>query len=102
MAGTTIRISEKSLQTLQKLADESGESMEAILDRALEEHRRRVFMDQVNADYAALRQDPEAWADYQKELDLWDATLMDGLDPNERWTPDGAVIYRNDESTAAG
>jgi hypothetical protein len=101
MASATVRISQKSHQTLRELAANSGESMQAILDRAVEEHRRRLFMDEVNAAYAALRQDPEAWAEVLKERAEWDATLMDGLDPNEQWTPEGDVIYKDAESAAA-
>jgi hypothetical protein len=89
-----IAISQKSLNTLQHLADESGEPVHVILDRAVEEYRRRLFIDQANRAYAALRQDPEAWAEYQHELALWDCTLMDGLDPNEVWTADGEVYFR--------
>jgi hypothetical protein len=100
MASATVRISEKARKTLRDLAAESGESMQAVLDRAVEEYRRQRFFDELNAGYEALRRDPEAWAEYQKELALWDATLMDGLDSNERWTADGDVICTNAESTA--
>jgi hypothetical protein len=34
---------------------------------------------QVNAAYAALRDDPRAWADVEAERREWDATLADGL-----------------------
>jgi hypothetical protein len=87
MPTSTIRISEKSHQTLRELAKQSGESTQASLDRAIEQYRRRLFMEAANAEYAALRADPEAWAEYQKELALRDSTLMEGLDPNEQWTP---------------
>jgi hypothetical protein len=30
--------------------------------------------------YARLRADPDAWADYKRELEEWDAILMDGLE----------------------
>ncbi len=42
-----------------------------------EEDRR--FWAQVNADFAALRDDPDAWAENLRERALWDATLLDGL-----------------------
>jgi predicted transcriptional regulator len=102
MASATVRISEKSHSTLRELAAESGESMQAVLDRAIEEHRRRLFIEAANAEYAAFRADPEAWAEYQKELALWEGTLMDGLDPNERWTADGEVTFRDTQSAATG
>jgi hypothetical protein len=69
--------------------------MQVILDQAVENYRRQRFFDQLNADFDALRRDPEAWAEYQNELALWDVTLMDGLDPNERWTADGDVIDKD-------
>jgi hypothetical protein len=46
----------------------------------------------LNAGYAELRADPEAWAELEAERRLWDATLMDGLDPDERWTEDGRCV----------
>jgi predicted DNA-binding protein len=93
MASATVRISDKSREALRKLSQETGESMQAILDKAIEEYRQERLMSQVNAAYAALRADPEAWAEWQKEIAVWDATLMDGLDPNERWTADGDVTH---------
>lgn len=99
MDNPTIQISERSWKTLCELAAESGESMQAVVDRAVEAYRRQKFMEAANASYAAFRADPEAWAEYQKELALWDCTLMDGLDPNERWTADGDVYYLKDNST---
>jgi predicted transcriptional regulator len=99
MPSVTVRISEKSWKTLCELAEKSGESPEAVLERAIEEYRRERFMEAANAAYAALRADPEAWAEYQKELALWDCTLMDGLDPNEIWHPDGTVTYRGTVDT---
>ena len=31
------------------------------------------------------REDPEGWAEYLKEFAELDETLMDGLDPDEKW-----------------
>lgn len=46
---------------------------------------REEFIEQVNAAYAALRADPAAWAELERERRSMDGCLMDGLDPNERW-----------------
>ena len=46
----------------------------------------------MNAGYAELRADPEAWAAHLAERKLWDATLLDGLDPDEQWTEDGRCL----------
>ena len=55
------------------------------LDEAIEREYRRQFFDGIKTGYAELRADPRAWKEYQAELHAWDVTLLDGLDPNERW-----------------
>jgi hypothetical protein len=85
-------VSERSQKTLQELAARTGKPPPELLDRAVEEYRRKLFLEAVNAGYAALRADPEAWAEELAERKPWDATLMDGLDPEERWTEDGRCL----------
>jgi hypothetical protein len=88
MSAPTVRISESSHQTLKELAARTGERMVDVLEKALDAYRRKLFFEQLNAGYADLRADPKAWAEHQAELKQWDATLMDGLDPDENWTDD--------------
>jgi hypothetical protein len=92
MSAPTVRISEASHQILKELAQQTGQTMMAVLDKALDVYRRKVFFEQLNAGYAELRADPEAWAEHLAERKLWDATLMDGLDPDEHWTEDGRCL----------
>jgi predicted transcriptional regulator len=92
MSAPTVRISEKSHRVLKELAEQTGQTMMEVLDKALDAYRRQVFLDAVIAGYAALRADPEAWAEHLAERKLWEATLMDGLDPEERWTEDGRCV----------
>ncbi len=80
-----VRITPQSHRALKLLARQAKQPMHAVLERAIEAERRRRFFVQVNDDYTRLRADPKAWAEYQAELAEWDVTLMDGLDPNERW-----------------
>jgi hypothetical protein len=89
MSAPTVPISETSHQLLKALAEHTGQTMTDVLDKALDAYHRKVFFDQVNAGYAALRSDPKAWAEHLAERKEWDATLMDGLDPDEHWTDDG-------------
>jgi predicted transcriptional regulator len=97
MSTPTIPISEASRQLLCELAEQTGQSMTDILDKALGAYRRQLFFEQLNAGYAALRADPQAWAEELQERKLWDATLMDGLDPNEHWTNDGRCLTPEQE-----
>ena len=80
---TTIRVSHKTHSTLQALARESGTPMAEIVEQAIEAYRRQRFVDAINAGYAELRADPDAWAAYQEELGAWDVTLLDGLEPDQ-------------------
>jgi hypothetical protein len=92
MSTLTVPISDKSHRILQELAEQTGQTTGEILDKALDAYRRKVFFDGLAADYAALKADPEAWAEELAERKLWEATLMDGLDPDERWTEDGRCL----------
>jgi hypothetical protein len=62
------------------------------LERAVEAFYRPRFWQAVDAGYAALRADPKAWAAEEEERRLWDATLLDGLDPREPWGDDGLPL----------
>lgn len=76
----TIRISRSAHASLRRLAEEADEPMTELLDKAIEAYRRQRFLEGLNADFAALRSHPAAWADEEAERQEWDATLPDGLD----------------------
>jgi hypothetical protein len=77
---------------LKELAEKTGQTMMAVLDRALEAYRRKLFFEQMDAGYAALQADPQAWAAYLADRKQWDNTLADGLDTEERWLEDGRCL----------
>lgn len=87
-----IAVSEVTLARLQELARWADVSVNDALDQAIKDQDDRKFWEATNAGYAALRADPEAWARVEAERKLWDATLMDGLDPNECWSEDGKLL----------
>jgi hypothetical protein len=74
------------------MAEQTGQPMQDILEKALENYRRKLFLDAVNAGYAALRADPQAWAEIEAERQSMAGSLMDGLDPDERWGEDGDLL----------
>src|SRR5262249_41892145 len=92
MTETSIPISEITLARLRELARWGGISINEALDQAIKDQYDHKFWDATSAGYAALRADPEAWAEVEAERKGWDATLMDGLDPDEHWTEDGGVV----------
>ena len=85
MSTPTIFLSEASQQILKELAEQTGQTVTEVLDKALDAYRRKLFFEQLNTAYAALRADPVAWADVEKERRSMDGCLMDGLDPKECW-----------------
>ena len=78
MPSMTVRIDEVSRQTLRELAERRGESMQEVLATAIEEYRRRHFLETANSAFAALRKQPRAWKQEKQERKAWDRTLRDG------------------------
>lgn len=92
MAQTTVRITEEAREALREIAEEEGVSMQTVLSRAIETYRRRRFLDEVNAGFARLREEPGAWQTLDADRRTLDATIADGLPADEVWTDDGAVV----------
>jgi len=74
-----VRLSQHAHTVLRRIADEEQQSMQAVLDKAIERYRRERFLHAANADFAALKSDPKAWKEELKERELWEHTLADGL-----------------------
>lgn len=98
MSAPTVHLSEASQQILKELAEQTGQTTTEVLERALDAYRRKLFFDRLNAGYAELRADPEAWAEHLAERKQWDATLMDGLPPDEHWTEDGRCLTPEEDT----
>jgi hypothetical protein len=79
MPELTVTLSNAAHQTLIKLAETSGETMQAVLDKAIENYRRHIFLMQANQSFAALRQNEELWYEELAERELWDQTIADGV-----------------------
>jgi hypothetical protein len=79
MPSQNVRISESAYRILRALAEMEGVSMQAALDTVLEEQRRKVFLTQANAAFAALKADSKSWKEERAERELWARTLADGV-----------------------
>ncbi len=79
MPSQSIRISESAYRILRTLAEMEDSSMQGVLDKILEDYRRKVFLTEANAAFAALKADPKAWKEEQAERDAWARTLADGM-----------------------
>lgn len=79
----SVRISPNSWKTLKEMADCMGETMQAVLDRAIEAYRRQWLLEKTNEAYATLRNDRDKWEEEIAERKEWDAVLGDGLEGDE-------------------
>jgi len=80
MVSSTVRITPEARKSLREIADSTGQSMQEVLSKAIEDYRRKTFLETANAAFAALRNDARAWKQEQEEREAWDATLSDGLE----------------------
>lgn len=67
MSTRNIRISAPTHQVLKLLADQTGQRMGKVVEKALDAYHRKLFFEQMNAGYAELRADAEAWAEHLAE-----------------------------------
>ncbi len=81
MASVTVRISAKARQELRELAQQSGQSMQKVLEKAIDLYRRQIFFEQLNASVHRLQEErPDLWQQELEERRLWEGTLADGLE----------------------
>jgi len=81
MPSTSIRIDEHALAVLRELARNQRQPLQTILKEAIESYRREKFLEEANTAFAALRTDPEAWRDEERDREIWDRAIEDGLEP---------------------
>lgn len=80
MATVSARVREATHRTLKSLAEETGESLPDLLDKAVASYQRQRFLEGLAADFGALRENADAWREELAERRLWDASLADGQD----------------------
>lgn len=74
-----VRIDRAHHQTLRQLAERRGESMQAVVEKAIDELKRQQFFEELNAAFATLKADEGAWKQELEERALWESTLGDGI-----------------------
>lgn len=84
---TTIRIKIEVYKELKEIADFENETMQKIMEKALEEYRTKKFFYQLNDSVARYKTSKDDWMKEIEERKLWDNTLVDGLEDedNETW-----------------
>lgn len=56
----------------------TGEAIPDLVRRAVEELRRKEFLEGLAPDFAALRARPQEWAEELEQRAVWDCRLADG------------------------
>jgi hypothetical protein len=74
-----VRIDPKDKSVLDELSKRTGESGPRLLHRAISKLKHDLFFQELNEGYNTLRQNPEAWADYERDNTLFDRAVADGL-----------------------
>jgi len=73
------RISSETDRNLDELAEVSGLSKVAILEKAVEAYLRDQFLKKANEEFAYIKAHPELWSVELEEQQDWDITLHDGM-----------------------
>jgi len=81
MQSVNVRISSQSYQILKSLSQDKGQSMQSVIDEAIEDLRRRKMLEATNEAFSTLKADKKAWKEELKERELWENTLSDGVEP---------------------
>ena len=77
MSSTTVKVDAETYAKLRETGTETGQPMIVVLAKAIEMYRRQIFLEALNADFAALRSETEAWKEELAERNAWDNTLVD-------------------------
>ncbi|HXX93354.1 MAG TPA: toxin-antitoxin system protein [Planctomycetota bacterium] len=77
MSTSTVRIGAETRIVLRELSARTGKPARVILRNALEDYRRKCFLEEANQAFAALKKDKKAWKAELDERRLWDSTLAD-------------------------
>jgi len=73
-----VRVNEATHAAIRCLANDSGESMQSVIDKAIGRYRRELFLESLNQDFERLRGNSDDWDEELAERKLWENTLLDG------------------------
>lgn len=77
MAATTTRINARDHERLRRIAEQTGQSQQEVLGRALESYEREALLTALDAAFGELQADTTAWAAELAERAAWDVTSTD-------------------------
>jgi hypothetical protein len=75
---TQVRVNEATHTAIRDLANESGDSMQGVIDKAISRYKRELFLESLSEDFKRLKSNSEDWDEELEERRLWENTLLDG------------------------
>ncbi len=75
-----VRVTEATHIIIRDLAKEFGESMQSIVDKAVERYKRELFLEGLSQDFKILQENEADWTLELEERKLWENTLLDGVE----------------------
>jgi hypothetical protein len=78
-----MRVKDITFKQIEELAKELGSSRQDIVASAVDRLMRETFFKKAERAYRELYKDKRAAVELQEEIELWDSTLLDGLDSYE-------------------
>ena len=80
MQSVNVRISSQSYQILKTLAQDNSQTMQSVIDQALEDLRRRKILEATNEAFSTLKANQDLWQEEIAERKVWENTLSDGVE----------------------
>ena len=77
----TMRVDDETLTLFRELAEQDGKSLREVAAEAARKLRQERFLDEADAAYKRLREDPEEWQAELEERRFWDAIVADRPKP---------------------
>ncbi len=83
---TSVRVDSSTYERAKRLAGAADLSITQVIARAVADAEERAFWRAYHDGLTRLKADPEAWAAHLAESRELEATLGDGLEPEEDWS----------------
>lgn len=80
MSSSSIRVYNKTYNTIKEISRHTHRSKQEIVEDAIEEYRRKLFLIEANKAFNDLRDNHKKWQDELEEREEWEVTITDGLE----------------------
>lgn len=78
-----VSISEKTHKVISQISETEGLALSEVLEEAVESYRRQKFLAETNQAFQKLREDRNVWRDEIAEREIWEQTLVDGIEKDD-------------------